>query len=75
MDIRRIRWIDVAVSAAAVLSALELCNAVSMPVSRSIASALLFASSFIGIQRIYSAVIDVLIILFKRTSPGDNHIA
>jgi hypothetical protein len=69
MDIPRNRWIEGAVTAAALFSAIQLCSAVSMPLSRSLSSLLLFASSFFGIQRIYSAVIDILIIVFKRRSP------
>jgi hypothetical protein len=65
----RNRWIDGAIGAAALLSAIELCSAVSMPLSRSPASALLFASSFFGIQRLYAAVVDVLIIIVKRRVP------
>jgi len=75
MDYQRHRWIDSAVSAAALLSAIQLCNMVSMPLSRSLASGLLFASSVFGIQRLYSAVVDILIIAFKRTSPGGNRVA
>jgi hypothetical protein len=69
MDIPRNRWIDSAVTAAALVSALLLCSAVSMPLSRSLASGLLFASSVFGIQRVYSAIVDIMIIALKRRSP------
>lgn len=62
----RNRWIDSAVTAAALLSAIQLCSAVSLAPSRSFASMLLFGSGFLGIQRIYAAVVDILIIVFKR---------
>lgn len=75
MDFRRTRWVDGAVTAAAVLTAIQLCDAASMPVSRSIVAGLLFASSFFGIQRIYSAIVDILIIVSKPRSPGDNRVA
>jgi hypothetical protein len=69
MDIPRNRWIESVVTVAAGFSAIQLCSAVSMPLSRSLASALLFGSSFFGIQRIYAAVVDIVIIVFKRRSP------
>lgn len=75
MDFRRTRLVDLAVTVVAVLSAVQLCNVVSMPPSRSIATVLLFATSFFGIQRIYSAVMDILIILFKPASRSDNRVA
>jgi hypothetical protein len=75
MDFRRSRWIDHAVTAAALLGAIQLCDAASMPLSRSIGTVLLFASSVFGIQHIYSAAVDGLIILFKRPSSGDNRAA
>ncbi len=69
LNSHRNRWIESAITAAALLSAIQLCNAVSMPLSRSLASALLFGSSFFGIQRLYAAVVDLLIIIFKRRRP------
>jgi len=75
MDFRRTRFVDVAVSAAAVFSAVQLCNVAGMPPPRSFATGLLFASSVFGIHRIYSAVVDILVILFKPASPRDNRVA
>jgi len=72
MNFRRSRGLDGIVTAAATLSAVLLCDAASMPVSRSIASGLLFVSSVFGLQRIYSAVVDILTILVERRSPGDK---
>jgi hypothetical protein len=66
MDIPRNRWIAFAVTVAAVLSAIQLCSAVSMSPSRSIASFILFATSYFGIERLLSALLDILIIVFKR---------
>jgi hypothetical protein len=74
MPSKRTRLIDLGVSIAAALSAVELCNLVSLPVSRSMATGLLFASSVFGIQRIYSAVVDLLVILFKPASPQSNRV-
>ena len=69
MDIPRNHWIAFAVTAAALFSAIQLCFSVSMPPNRSVASFILFATSYFGIERLYSAVLDILIILFKRRPP------
>jgi hypothetical protein len=69
MDIPRNRWIAFAVTVGALFSALQLCFSVSMPPFRSITSFFLFATSYFGIERFYSAVLDILIIVCKRRSP------
>jgi hypothetical protein len=68
MAISRNRWIESAVTSASAFSAYLLCSAVSMPPYRSLASFLLFGFSSFGIQRMYAAVVDIVII-FKRRSP------
>jgi hypothetical protein len=65
----RNRWTAFAVTVAALFSAIQLCFAVSMPPSRSIASFILFATSYFGIERLYSAVLDILTTVFKRRPP------
>ena len=75
MEFRRTRWVDVVVTTAALLSAIQLCNAVSMPPFRSIAAGLLFVTSFFGIQRIYSTLADILFILYKPAAPREKPIA
>ncbi len=68
MNFRRTRWVDGAVSVAAVLSAVQLFDAVPMSLPRSIAAGLLFASSVFGIDRLYSAMLDLFILAAKRAS-------
>ncbi len=75
MAIRRNRFISCAVTAAALFSAIGLCISVSMPLSRSLASFILFAASYFGLERFYSAVVDMLIIGFKRRPPEAEPLA
>jgi len=75
MDFRRTRLVGVAVTVAAVLSAVQLCNVVSMPQSPSIAGWLLFASSVFGIQRIYSAAVDIFVIHIRPAARSYNRVA
>jgi hypothetical protein len=46
-----------------------------MPLSRSLASFILFAASYFGLERFYSAVVDMLIIGFKRRPPEAEPLA
>jgi len=75
MNIPRNRWIESAVTLAALCTSLGLCSAASIPLSRSIASALLFASSFFGIQRIYAALVDVLVMALAPQPPAGRPLA
>jgi hypothetical protein len=63
MGTKRNQWIQGAVGVAALLSAIQLFSLADVSISRSVATVLMFATSYFGIQRLYSALLDVALII------------
>lgn len=69
MDAKSGRWVGGAATVAAFLSVFQLFSFMSLSISHSAASTILFASSFFGFQRLYAFLADILVIVIKRPPP------
>ncbi len=70
MDLKNSRWISGVATVAALLSVIPLFSIVSLSISQSAAATVLYATSFLGFQRLYAFLVDFLLIAIKRRSPA-----
>ena len=70
MDVKSSRWINSVATVAALLSVIPLFSIVSLSISQTATATVLYATSFLGFQRLYAFLVDLLLVAIKRRSPA-----
>ncbi len=64
----RNRWMEVALAAVPLLTTIELFSVADVAISRSVTTFLIFAMTYLGLQRVCSALVDIAVIGYRGSA-------